>query len=133
MKKTVILMSVFLTAIQIVGFSQKKGERVVIKADTASADSLEYKVVVLDPGFETWLQSKPPLNYYSKSYYEVRNRWYVSEWNLRYQSIQNRGLYDSYLDYNPRTDYGLEFNYRLYYFFLYFEETNHIKLVSFGK
>lgn len=128
MLKTVILILVFLVEMQTVGFSQKQTDRVKSKADTISVDSLEYRIIVLDPGFETWLQSKPPMNFYSNDYYVQKNRFYVAEWNLRFMTANNNGLYDNYIDYNPDTNYGLDINYRLYYFFRYFEETNHVQL-----
>ncbi len=40
----------------------------------------------------------------------------------------NQGEYDSYIDYNPNIDYGLDLNYKLYYYFRYFEEKHGIRL-----
>ncbi|MCX6254655.1 MAG: DUF6146 family protein [Bacteroidia bacterium] len=130
MKKTVFVILVILVTIQTVGFSQKKLDRESIKTDTVSVDSLEYRLIVLDPGFEAWLASKPSKDFYSKEFYEQKNRLYVSEWNYRYTTSQTNGLYETYIDYNSKTDYGLDLNYKLYYFFKYFEETNHLKLMN---
>jgi hypothetical protein len=131
MMKTVYLTMIILASIQTVGLSQGKTDGRAEKGDSVDADSLEYRLVVLDPGFETWLLTRPPMNYYSNDYYMRKNQLYVLEWNGRYVSSNQNGLYDNYIDYNPRTDYGLEINYRLYYFFKYFEETNHLKLLDF--
>jgi len=133
MKKTVLLILVILVAMQTVGFSQKNKVREVIKADTLSADSLEHRIIVLAPGFDTWLLNKPSMNFYSNDYYNVKNRLYVAEWNLRYMTANNDGLYENYIEYNPRIDYGIDINYKLYYFFKYFEETNHISLLNFNR
>jgi hypothetical protein len=57
-----------------------------------------------------------------------KNRLYVSEWNYRYTTIKNHGEYDSFIDYDPETDYGLDLNYKLYYYFKYFEEKHGTKL-----
>ncbi len=130
MKKTVFIILVILTVIHTDGFSQKKGRRERIKADTTSVDSLEYRLIILDPGFETWLLTKPSKDFYSNEYYSQKNRLYVTEWNMRYMSSGNKGLYDTYIDYNLTTDYGLDINYKLYYYFRYFEETNHISLLN---
>ena len=97
-------------------------------ADTISVDSIEYELIVDDPGFETWLYTKPPMEFYSQQYYASMNRLYVSEWNYRYSTLKNHGEYDSYIDYEPETDYGLELNYRLFYYFKYFEEKHRTKL-----
>jgi Family of unknown function (DUF6146) len=133
MKKTVFLIVVILVAIQTVGFSQKKRDRDSLKSDTLSVDSLDYRIIVLDPGFDTWLFSKPPMNFYSNDYYATKNRLYVAEWNLRYMTENNDGLYENFIDYNPRIDYGIDINYKLYYYFRYFEETNHIRLLDFER
>ena len=133
MKKTVFIILVILTAMQTDGFSQKKRERERVKADTLSVDSLEYRLIILDPGFETWLATKPPKDFYSNEYYAQQNRSYVIEWNQRFMNPAYRGLYDTYIDYDLNTDYGLDINYKLYYYFKYFEETNHVRLLYGGR
>lgn len=130
MKKTVCLIIILLGIIHIDGYSQKNWEKHLVKADTVSVDSIEYKLVVLDPRFESWIITRPPKDFYSQSYYEQKNRLYVSEWNQRYLTNHGPVDYETYIDYNPRTDYGLDLNYRLYYFFKYFEETNHVRLIN---
>jgi len=133
MKKAVIILFVILFTGSADGFSQRKKERYRVKADTVKVDSLEYQLLVSDPGFDTWLEMKPPVEFYSKVYYEQRNRLYVSEWNKRFISSRNKGLYENYIDYIPSTDYGLNMNYKLYYFFRYFEEKNNVKLYPPGR
>jgi len=133
MKKTVFIILILLVVIQTNGFSQKKRERFRVKADTVTVDSLEYRLIILDPGFEVWLMTKPPKYFYSKEYYEHMNRQYVSEWNYRFLSFRNDGRYDEYLNYDPNIDYGLDLNYRLYYYFKFFEETNKVKLYQTGR
>jgi hypothetical protein len=113
------------------GFSQKKQNQLSVKADSAVSDSVSYELVVLDPGFEAWLVTKPSMNFYSKEYYEIRNRIFVWEWNYRYDHPSIFGnLYDTHIDYDSFVDYGINLNYRLYNYFRYFEETNKIKLTD---
>jgi hypothetical protein len=133
MKKYAFLILVIMAAIQAVGFSQTKDRRESLKNDTISADSVEYSLIIIDPGFDTWLAAKPSKNFYSNNYYVQKNRFYVDEWNLRYTTENDNGLYDNYIDYNPDADYGIDINYRLYYYFKYFEETNHVKLLPFSR
>jgi Family of unknown function (DUF6146) len=133
MKKTVFIILVILVAIQTVGFSQKRRDRYKVKADTVTVDSLEYKLIVLDPGFDAWLATKPSKEFYSKEYYAQKNRLYVSEWNYRYMTYRDIGRYETYIDYNSNTDYGLDLNYKLYYYFKYFEETNKVRLYPTGR
>ena len=130
MKKGILLILIIVALIHADGFSQTKVNENKAKPDTISVDSLEYRIIVLDPGFDSWLATQLPENYYSKSYYEIKNRIYVTEWNDRYRSGRNSNLYETYIEYDPDIDYGLDLNYKLYYFFKYFEKTNGIKLNS---
>ena len=132
MTKTLFILLVVLVAIRTDGFSQKK-DRYKVRVDTITVDSLEYELIVLDPGFESWLATRPSKEFYSKEYYELKNHQYVSEWNNRYLAARNNGLYETYIDYNSNTDYGLDLNYKLYYYFKFFEETNKIKLYPNGR
>jgi hypothetical protein len=131
MKKSVFLLLAILAGAQTVGFSQATKGRDSLKNDTISVDSVEYQLIIMDPAFDTWLAAKPSKNIYSNNYYVQKNRLYVNEWNLRYTSENSNGLYDNYIDYNPDADYGIDINYRLYYYFKYFEETNHLRLLPF--
>jgi hypothetical protein len=79
-------------------------------------------------GFETWLATRPSKEFYAKEYYEQKNLLFVSEWNKRYLTSGNTGLYENFIDFNPNTDYGLDLNYKLYYYFKYFENKNKVKL-----
>ncbi len=133
MKKTVFFILVVLVGIQLNGFGQIRRDGNKAKADTVSIDSLEYRLIIEDPGFDTWLLTQPSKDFYSKDYYEQKNRIYVSEWNFRYLTAQNGDKYETYIDYNPNTDYDLDLNYKLYYYFKYFEETNKVKLYPTGR
>ena len=130
MMKTVCLIILFLGIFHIDGYSQKNREKHIVKADTVTVDSIEYKLIVLDPRFESWVVTQPPMNFYSKEYYEQRNRLYVSEWNQRYMTHRGPIEYETYIDYDPRIDYGIDLNYRLYYYFKYFEMSNHVRLIN---
>ncbi len=88
-------------------------------------DSLEYEIIIIENGFYNWLVTQFPEDYYSLSYLENRNNFYVAEWNRR---VLNATLYDSRLyemliDYKPNVHYGKEVNYLLYNYFIYFQKT----------
>ena len=129
MKKSVFLTLALLVSLQTAVFSQKKKQDESFRKDTVSVDSLEYRLIVFDPGFETWLAEKPPVNYYSNSFYRTKNVLYVTEWNLRYETGRYGNIYSDYIDYNPKVDYGIDLNYKLYYYFKYFEMKNHVSLL----
>jgi hypothetical protein len=94
-------------------------------------DSLKYEVIIIDAGFNAWLNSTAlPRNYYSQSYLENKNRIYVNEWNRRVlQPMRyNPNLYEMTIDYEPNIDYGYEVNYLIYNYMIYFQNTYKQKL-----
>ena len=95
---------------------------------------LEYEVIIIDPGFNYWLNSQAkPRNFYSQSYLEGRNRIYVAEWNNRVvqPNRYNPNLYEMSINYSPSTDYGYEVNYLLYNYLVYFQIKNKQQLAGF--
>jgi len=86
-------------------------------------DSLEYEIIIIEPGFNSWLVTQQPRGYYSQQFLEIRNRQYVTEYNQRVLQPQrfDPNLYLQQINYESRTDYGYEVNYLLYNYFLYFE------------
>ena len=88
-------------------------------------DALEYEVIIIDPGFNTWLSSRAfPRNYHSESFLENKNYFYVSEWNRRvFDSRYDRNLYEIQIDYNSTIHYGYEVNYLIYNYMIYFQNT----------
>ncbi len=94
-------------------------------------DSLEYEVIIIDPGFSTWLASRAyPRNYHSLSYLETKNQIYVNEWNNRVMQPQryNPNLYEMTINYEPQIHYGYEVNYLIYNYMIYFQNTYKQKL-----
>ena len=87
-------------------------------------DELEYEIIIIEPGFNSWLIGRAkPEGYYSQQFLENRNRWFVTEWNNRVLQPQRYApnLYLMQIDYQPHIDYGYEVNYKLYYYFIYFQ------------
>jgi hypothetical protein len=94
-------------------------------------DELQYEVIIIDPGFNSWLASMAhPRGYHSQSYLENKNRMYVSEWNRRVLQPQrfSPNLYEMTIDYQPYIDYGYEVNYLIYNYLIYFQNTYKQKL-----
>lgn len=96
-------------------------------------DSLEYEVLIIDSGFNTWLASQAkPRGYYTETFLENRNQIYVSEWNIRAMNPQRYGdLYEMQINYDPRIHYGYEVNYLIYNYMTYFQIANRQKLGPF--
>ena len=79
------------------------------KGRCAIKDSTQYELIVFDSGFDFWLASHQSVaSQHSESYYQSMNHLYAIEWNR---------------------DYGFDFNYKLYMYFRFFEDTNRIKLI----
>ncbi|MCF7560264.1 DUF6146 family protein [Sabulilitoribacter multivorans] len=91
---------------------------------TIANDDLEYEIIIIEPGFNFWLNSTArPEGFYSQEYMEVRNNQYVIAWNQRVLQPQlyDPNLYELQIDYQPQIDYGYEVNYKLYNYFIYFQ------------
>ncbi|WP_299534309.1 DUF6146 family protein [Ulvibacterium sp.] len=102
-----------------IAFSQKVGDTIAIKND-----STEYEIIIIEPGFNFWLNSiARPVGYYSQSFLENRNLILVTNWNQRVLTPLrfNPNLYELQINYDPNIDYGYEVNYKLYNYFIYFQ------------
>jgi len=87
-------------------------------------EELEYEVIIIEPGFNSWLASSArPRGYYSENFLESRNQLFVQEWNNRVMQPQrfNPNLYEMQINYERDTHYGYEVNYLIYNYFIYFQ------------
>lgn len=88
-------------------------------------DSLEYEIIVIEPGFNSFLVSQAkPEGYYTQSYLENKNAFLVTEYNQRVLEPQrfDPNLYPQQIDYTQNIDYGYEVNYKLYNYFVFFAQ-----------
>jgi len=105
---------------------EDKVEYSTLSLEGNSNDSLEYEIIIDDIGYESFLITQKPMNFYSQRYYENWNKYYVSDWNLKvgtsiYHSTKYQNVFDMYIDYDPTIDYGILVNYKLYYYFRFIE------------
>ncbi len=104
----------------------EKEEPVVI-----ANDSLEYEVIIIDPGFTYYLNAIAfPEGYYSQKYLETRNRAWVITWNQRFQNpnLFNSNIYENMINYEQTVDYGYEVNYKLFNYFLFAQRKYNMNL-----
>jgi hypothetical protein len=97
-------------------------------------DETEYEIIIIEPGFNTWLNSiARPEGYYSQSFLENRNAVMVINWNQRVLNPMrwNPNLYEMQINYDPSIDYGYEVNYKLYNYFIYFQRKYNQRLGPF--
>lgn len=87
-------------------------------------DSLEYEIIIIEPGFNAWLATQPPRGQYAQSTMEMRNWIKVKEYNLRVNSPSrfNKSIYVFPIEYERNVNYGYEVNYLLYNYFIFFEK-----------
>lgn len=98
-------------------------------------DKEEYEAIVLDAGFESFLLTQQPKEFYSETYLKTKNVLMVTEWNARHSLplLYDPNIYEVSIDYNPQTDYGLEVEYRLYMFFRFMEKEHRMSLIDDGR
>ena len=97
-------------------------------------EELEYEVIIIEPGFNFWLQSTAfPRGYYSQSYMEIKNNFYVLEWNnrVRQPQIYNPNLYEMTINYDSNINYGYEVNYMIYNYMIYFQNKYNQRLYGY--
>lgn len=90
-------------------------------------DSSEYELIIMDPGFEPWFEmNRKPIWYHTNDYLANWNYQYVVAWNAKVRDplfTQSRtdSPFTLEIDYRPNVDYGIDLNYKLYYYFRYIE------------
>ncbi|AWA30469.1 hypothetical protein HYN48_10430 [Flavobacterium magnum] len=141
--KKIVVTTLLLSSIMAACIASKNGAPGQPGKDAAMAvndtvrianDELEYEIIIIDPGFNSWFNSyAKPRNFYSQPYLEARNRVWVSEWNIRASSPLTYGdLYGMRIDYNTNIDYGYEVNYMLFNYMTYFQIVNKVQLGGFA-
>lgn len=106
-----------------------------IKNDTIriANEELEYEVIIIDAGFNSWLASYArPRNYYNQNFLEQRNQMWVTQWNQNVISGTRQELFEMSINYDPKINYGYEVNYLLFNYLTYFQLTNNIQLGGFS-
>lgn len=100
-----------------------------VEMSGAESDSVEYDIIVMDPGFESWfLKHRKPQWYHTKEMLETKNWQYVIAWNAtvingQFQMRNPNNPFDQQIDYRKNVDYGMDLNYKLYYYFKFVEDT----------
>lgn len=95
-------------------------------------EALQYEIIIIDPGFTLFLNTAAkPKEYYSESYLKIKNSVYVNVWNSRARNHQryNSNIYENVIDYQPNLNYGLDVNYKLYWYFKFAENKYKMKLL----
>lgn len=99
--------------------TNKESDEVIIKNE-----ALEYEIIIIEPGFNSWLATQPTEKFYSESTLKIKNRRWVIEWNSRVlqPNRYSPNLYEMQIDYQAHIDYGMKVNYLLFQYFTYFQQ-----------
>ncbi|GAB5399324.1 MAG: DUF6146 family protein [Aureisphaera sp.] len=106
----------------------KSDNDAVVAADNDTVkianEELEYEILIIEPGFNSWLVTQQPRGYYGQDFLERKNIQFVAEWNRRVMNWQlfDINLYQQEINYQFNIDYGYEVNYLLYNYFIYFQQ-----------
>jgi hypothetical protein len=98
--------------------SEDQKPSIATQKKTDSAD--EWEITVFDAEYENFVSTRAqPKSMFTESSLKSRNTILVNEWNSRFYSGINRNFYEVAIDYDPKENYGLDFEYRMYQFFAY--------------
>lgn len=97
---------------------------VAAESDTVriANDSLEYEIIIIDPGFSYFLNAvAQPEGYHSLDYLENKNQFLVADYNARVRQPYryDPNIYEMEINYDSKIDYGYDVNYKLYNYFVY--------------
>jgi hypothetical protein len=95
-------------------------------------EELEYEILIIEPGFDSWIVTQPPLEFHGIGFLESKNRSFVSDYNNRVRNPQRYStiLYSQEINYDLSAHYGLEVNYLLYNYFVYFQQKYKQKFIG---
>lgn len=122
LKQILTLFSVYLFFVACSSSSIKNKSSLKEESVVIANESLEYEIIIIDIGFNVFLNSiAKPEGYYSQSYLENRNRLFVTNWNIRANNPSkfNSRIYENIIDYQPNVDYGYDVNYKLFNYFMF--------------
>lgn len=94
------------------------------------SDTSGYDVLIIDPEFDRWYSMRFSQSMdRSDQYYSSMNDLAARNWNDYYHRGRYNRIIDSYLNYNPAIEYGIETNRKLYWYFKFVEERYGIRLL----
>jgi hypothetical protein len=130
MKKLILIVFVFIISCTTTQKTTNTATKLPEHAVRIANDELEYEIIIIDIGFETYLASiAKPMSFYSESSLELKNQFYVTTWNYRARNLLrfDPNIYENVIDYDSNIHYGLEVNYKLYNYFKFVEHKYHQK------
>ncbi len=103
---------------------------VISEDNQVAADSVEYDILISEPGFDSWAATnQKPVWYYSEGYYQNFNQLYVQEWNSRVLSSGSDKPFDFMINYDYKINYGIEIEHQLFWYFKFMQDKYNFKLL----
>jgi hypothetical protein len=120
MKNLILLLIISLLPFSCTAQTDPKNDKEKSEMKPSKNDDGEWDLTVIDTQFDYFLNAvAKPMSQYSESYLKTRNTLLVSEWNSYYSSGRYRNVIESSIDYDPKENYGLKLEYKLYQVFAY--------------
>ncbi len=120
MKNGILILIISLLSFSCTAQTEPKNDKEKSEMKPSKNEDGEWDLTVIDTQFDYFLNAvAKPINQYSESYLKNRNAVLVTEWNSYYSSGRYRNVIESSIDYDPRENYGLKFEYKLYQVFAY--------------
>jgi hypothetical protein len=123
--RILLLISIFIFSAQALLAGDQTTPPDTLKFEAGKNDEgTEYELLIMDPGFDRWfIRVSRPISFYEQTYLENWNRQLAQQWNVKLGTLRRIDCApQTYLDYDPKIDYGKELNYKLFYYFRYMHE-----------
>ncbi len=120
MKNLILILIVSLLSFNCSAQTDPKNDKEKSEMKPSKNEDGEWDLTVIDTQFDYFLNAvAKPISQYSESYLKTKNTLLVSEWNSYYFSGRYRNIIESSIDYDPKENYGIKFEYKLYQVFAY--------------
>jgi hypothetical protein len=107
----------------------KEASKTSVTLTLNSQDSTGYELLVFDIQFDQWYAfNYSPVKDHSDAFYRIKNLIAAGYWNDYYRTGRYDRVIDSYIDYRPDINYGIELNRKLYWYFKYISDNYPIRL-----
>lgn len=120
MKNLILLLTIVFLPFSCTSQTAPKSNKEKSEIKPSKNEDGEWDITVIDTQFDYFLNAiAKPMSQYSESYLKTKNSILVNEWNSYYFSGRYRNVIESSVDYDPKENYGLKFEYKLYQVFAY--------------
>ncbi|MCB0807078.1 MAG: hypothetical protein KDC05_14875 [Bacteroidales bacterium] len=118
---------VFIFALSVGSLSSQEAND---SSEIIETDSTQYELIITEPGFESWfVTNRKPEWWHEHIYYRQHNQLYANEWNDRVRQFKYDRPYDFLIHYDPTINYGIDLDFKLYWYFKFMEDKYNIDLI----